>query len=221
MMTVWFASGNAHKKKELAQILYNEISSESLGEKTPVSFELRIPSDAGIDFGPEETGNTFLQNSLLKAQTLYSLLNEKGIFQSGNAVIADDSGICVDALGGRPGVQSAYYGWMGNGHKLSAPEQNALLLSELGNNPNRSARFVCAMVLYYSCDRFFVAQETLEGEVAKQPHGQGGFGYDPILYIPSLARTVAELSAEEKNRYSHRGKAAKLMARIIAGGQRQ
>jgi len=219
-MIIWFASGNAHKKKELAEILSGAIASERLGEKAPKNFELKIPADAGIDFGPEETGNTFLQNSLLKAQTLYSLLAEKGILQSGDAVIADDSGICVDALGGRPGVQSAYYGWT-NGHKLRAPEQNALLLSELGNKPNRSARFVCAMVLYYSCDRFFAAQETFEGEVARQPYGQGGFGYDPILYIPSLARTVAELSAEEKNRFSHRGKAARVITRIIAGERQQ
>ena len=130
-------------------------------------------------------------------------------------VIADDSGLCVDALGGRPGIHSARYGGDGS-HKLADRDRNALLLGELGDRPNRSARFVCAMALLFAGDRFFLVQETLEGELIATERGQGGFGYDPILFIPSLGRTVAELSGEEKNRISHRGKAGRALAALLA-----
>ena len=204
-MTIWFATGNAHKKKELSAIL---------------STELRIPSEVGVAFAPEETGSSFFENALIKAGELHKLLSgrHQDAWRQGDAIIADDSGICVDALGGRPGIYSARYGG-----KLNDSERNALLLTELGDNPSdkplRNASFVCAMVLYYGPDRFFIAQETLEGELVKNAEaarGSGGFGYDPILYLPELGRTVAELSEEEKNRHSHRGKAGRAIARILA-----
>jgi XTP/dITP diphosphohydrolase len=208
-MTVWFATGNGHKKKELSAIL----------GRAGLSGELKIPRDSGLAFDPEETGNTFLENALLKARALYRLLMERRppLFRLGDPVIADDSGLCVDALGGRPGVFSARYGGEG-GKKLTPEERNALLLSEMADKARRDARFVCAMVLLYGEDRFFTAQETLEGELVKNMaagRGQGGFGYDPILYLPKLGRTVAELSEEEKNRLSHRGKAGKIIAAIL------
>ncbi|AEF81324.1 RdgB/HAM1 family non-canonical purine NTP pyrophosphatase [Leadbettera azotonutricia] len=195
-MTIWFATGNTHKKAELAAIL---------GDHT-----IKIPSEAGISFDPEETGSTFLENALIKARALYHLVKEP--------VIADDSGICVDALGGKPGIYSARYG-SGNGQKLDDSERNTLLLKELGDTPLRSARFVCSMVLLFSEDRFFAAQETLEGEIVtslENAKGKGGFGYDPILRLQELDRTVAELGAEEKNRLSHRGKAGQAIAGILA-----
>ena len=178
-MIVWFASGNAHKRKELAAIL----SAHALN----VEMTVKTPFDAGLEFGPEELGNSFLENALIKATELHRLLEDRrpAAYTSGDPVIADDSGICVDFLEGRPGIHSAYYG----GKELKSEERNALLLSELGDNPQRKARFVCAMVLYYSPERFFVAQESLEGELVKGTEfarGSGGFGYDPILYIPEL-----------------------------------
>jgi XTP/dITP diphosphohydrolase len=203
-MFVWFASGNAHKKQELAAILATEAP----------GIDVKIPPDAGIPFDPDETGSTFMENALVKARELYRLAAEKGIAAP---VIADDSGLCVNALGGRPGIYSARYG-ADQGKKLGAAERNALLLEELGDNPNRAAYFACAMILLYSPDRFFLVQETLEGEVVRSmddARGPRGFGYDPILYIPSLGRTVAELPEEEKNRISHRGKAGKLIAELI------
>lgn len=192
-MTIWFATGNAHKKKELAAIL--------------AGHEIRTPDEAGMDFDPEETGETFLDNALIKARALYRLVKAP--------VIADDSGLCVDALGGRPGVLSARYG-SENGKKLESAERNALLLREVGNAADRKARFVCSMVLMLSEDRFFVAQETFEGELIHAERGSGGFGYDPILYLHEKGLTVAELSDEEKNTMSHRGKAGARIAAILA-----
>jgi XTP/dITP diphosphohydrolase len=207
-MTIWFATGNVHKQQELAAILENST--------------IKIPAGAGIKFDPNENGSSFIENSLIKARELQRLLAEQNIH---DPVIADDSGICVDVLGGRPGVHSARYGNEGRysnewGKKLEAPERNALLLKEMGDSANRRARFVCAMTLLFSKDRFFAVQETLEGEIVKDPgesRGQGGFGYDPILYIPGLGRTVAELTEEEKNKISHRGKAARAIAVFLRG----
>ena len=191
-MTIWLASGNAHKKKEIAAIF---------PEHT-----IKIPKDAEIDFDPLETGSTFLENAMIKAKALFDIVKEP--------VIADDSGICVDALDGRPGIYSARYG-SEDGKKLDAAERNALLIAELGDHPNRKARFVCAMVLFLNPDRFFIVQETLEGEIIKTAKGSGGFGYDPILYIPEKGMTTAELPEDEKNRVSHRGKAGKIISEIL------
>jgi XTP/dITP diphosphohydrolase len=282
-MTIWFASGNKHKKAELAAILnaqeegnlprstrsFTEEEEKPIKTPCPPWLNILLPSDAGLDFDPEETGTTFYENSLLKARALYSLLEKEHppLYKNGDVVIADDSGICVDALGGRPGIYSARYagavmgqqkkeqrqavslnlsqhvespaeshcywkgkfalanlagdgGWKAtsNSKKLSSGERNALLLEELGNNPLRSARFVCAMALMFSPDRFYFAQETFEGEMVRgqdAAKGSGGFGYDPILFIPSLGRTVAELSDEEKNTISHRAKAGKIIANLL------
>jgi XTP/dITP diphosphohydrolase len=217
-VTLWFATGNVHKRTELAGIL--------------TGHDIRIPSDAGIAaFDPEETGNSFLENSLLKARALYRLLARQTTIKG--PVIADDSGLCVDALGGRPGIHSARYAGPGSGpgpgvqrpggrlggKRLCDSERNALLLAELGGKQDRRARFVCAMILLWDENRFYGVQETLEGVIIpdQEGRGEGGFGYDPILYIPELGRTVAELSAEEKNRVSHRGKAARAIAKLLAG----
>jgi XTP/dITP diphosphohydrolase len=195
-MNIWFATNNSHKKKELEAIL---------------DTTLKIPSAEGIAFDPEETGTTFIENALLKARELKKLLSQKD-----DIVIADDSGLCVDGLDGRPGVHSAYYGFEG-GQKLTSAQQNILLMDELGDNPIRTARFVCTMVLLFDNDRFIVVQETLEGEIVKKSdmRGDGGFGYDPVFFIPGSGRTLAELSAKEKNTLSHRGKAGIKIAKFI------
>jgi len=195
-MKIWFATNNAHKKQELEAVL---------------NVKLYIPSEEGLKFNPEETGKTFSENSLLKARELKKILAG-----SDNLVIADDSGLCVDALGGRPGVFSARYGEI-NGKKLTSGQQNLLLLDELGETENRSARFVCAMTVLRETENFYIVQEILEGEIVRKSgmKGDGGFGYDPIFWIPSLGRTLAELSADEKNSLSHRGKAGKLAASIL------
>ena len=223
-MLIWFASGNIHKKEELSDILYSAIQ-QDVTLKSPnvlngTVFELKMPQEAGLAFEPDEKGTSFLENALIKAEKLYQLLEEsypKGAGQGDwRTVIAEDSGLCVDALGGRPGIHSARYG----GENLGAGEKNALLLKELGDNPQRNARFVCAMVLYFSPNRFYIAQEHVEGQLVKNiesAEGKGGFGYDPIFYIPELCHTMAELSAEEKNHLSHRGKAGRAIAKMLAG----
>jgi XTP/dITP diphosphohydrolase len=198
-MIIWFATGNEHKRQELAAIFAGDT--------------IKIPSDAGIVFDPAETGGSFLENAFIKAGVLFELVREP--------VIADDSGLCVDVLGGRPGVYSARYG-SADGRKLTSSERNALLLKEIdaaksadGNAGDRKARFVCAMVLRLSKDRFFAAQETLEGEIRNEERGAGGFGYDPILFLPERGCAVAELSEQEKNRISHRGKAARAIGKAL------
>jgi XTP/dITP diphosphohydrolase len=195
-MTLWFATGNEHKYRELSSILRGHY--------------LRMPKERGIDFEVDETGTSFLENALLKGRALYHLVHEP--------VVADDSGLCVDALGGRPGIYSARYGGP-NGErgnkKLSSEERNELLLQELGNTPQRSARFVCSMVLFLNEYRFFTVQETLEGTIVRQGRGTGGFGYDPLLYLNDRGKTVAELSEDEKNTLSHRAKAAQRIMTLI------
>ncbi|MDR2094217.1 MAG: non-canonical purine NTP pyrophosphatase [Treponema sp.] len=203
-MIIWLASGNRHKKEELSAILNGH--------------ELRTCDTDGFDFNPDESGASFLENALIKARSLYNLLAGRGISAP---VLADDSGLCVDALGGRPGIYSARYGATGNGKTPDAAEKNALLLEEIGDTAERGARFVCAMVLFWGEDRFYAAQETLKGEIVRNIHearGGKGFGYDPILRIPELTRTVAELSEDEKNRISHRGKAARAIAQLLREG---
>ncbi|MCL2175681.1 MAG: RdgB/HAM1 family non-canonical purine NTP pyrophosphatase [Treponema sp.] len=195
-MDIWFATNNKHKKIELEAIL---------------NTKLKIPSEEGINFDPEETAHTFSENALIKARELKKLLSN-----SDDIVIADDSGLCVDALDGRPGVYSARYGEL-NGKKPSNEEQHTLLLDELGDNPLRSARFVCAMVLLHDHNRFTVVQEITEGQIVKksEKRGEGGFGYDPIFLFPKRGLTLAELSSEEKNAISHRGKAGRQIAELL------
>ena len=214
-MKIYLATGNKNKKKEMCELL---------PEHT-----ILIPSDENIDFNPEETGTTFYENSLIKARTLYDIV--------GCPVIADDSGICVDALGGAPGIYSSRYAGPSfmkgkpDGSKISQEEQNIFLIQQLNDaiakgqlpkaaylNGERSCHYTCAMVLYCGTDRLLVAQETFEGTLIKDikdQAGDGGFGYDPIVFLPQYNKTVAQITAEEKNAISHRGKAVRALKKII------
>jgi XTP/dITP diphosphohydrolase len=191
-MKIIFATGNEHKAGELREIL--------------AGHEIVTPANLGLDFAPEETGSTFFENAMLKARALYKMVRQP--------VLADDSGLCVDALDGRPGIYSSRYGSDGV-HKLDSHAKNTLLLGELDGKKSRKARFVCSMVLLYDDMRFVSAQETLEGEIALKEAGGGGFGYDPIVWLPEFNCTVAELPEGEKNRLSHRGKAARVIAKLL------
>ena len=215
-MTLYLASGNLHKKHEMQDICRPHT--------------ILIPADKGIAFNPEETGKTFFENSLIEARTLWEIIREP--------VLADDSGICVDILGGRPGIYSARYAGIDfpygkpDGIGIPQEQKNKLLLDEVKKaeqsaslsgtsevkNGTRSCRYVCAMVLYFGKDRFYCVQETMEGtliEDISEERGKGGFGYDPIVFLSEYGKTVAELSDEEKNAVSHRGKAARKILQLL------
>lgn len=192
-MKIYFATGNAHKREEMARIFPGHT--------------IVIPKDEGIKFDPEETADTFFGNALIKAEALWHIVHAP--------VLADDSGICVDALGGAPGVKSARYG-SENGKNLDSSSRNALLIAEAAGKADRKCRFVCNMVLYAGPDRFWSVQETLEGELISESRGSGGFGYDPVVYVPECGKTVAELDPQDKDRLSHRGKAGKAIAALLA-----
>ncbi|AEJ62156.1 Nucleoside-triphosphatase rdgB [Spirochaeta thermophila DSM 6578] len=190
-MTIYLASNNRHKKEEIAPLLSPH--------------RLLLPEEEGIEFRCEEKGATFLENALAKAQALHDLVSAP--------VLADDSGLVVEALGGAPGVRSARFGEEA-GRSLSAEEKNALLLGMLDDESDRRAAFVCCMVLLLSPQRFYIVQETLEGTIARESRGTHGFGYDPIFLLPD-GRHLAEVSLEEKNRISHRGKAARKLRLLM------
>lgn len=173
--------------------------------------ELLSLSDFSDIVMPEETGTTFEENALIKASAIASA--------TGFAALADDSGLEVDSLGGRPGVFSARYA----GTDATDEENYLKLLGELEGVPEaeRTARFRCAVAFVSSDGTSVVFHGTLEGRIAQRPSGTGGFGYDPVFYIPSEGRTSAELSPEEKNRISHRAKALEgFKAYLLAAGGR-
>ncbi len=193
-MKIVLASGNPHKKEELNKILSNH--------------QLVLPKELGIDMDVEETGTTYVENALLKAHALYEL-------SGGLPVLADDSGISVEALNGKPGVLSARYGLEEFGHELSAEEKNSFLLKNLKGKENRKAAFICCMALILDKNRVYTVQESFEGEVATEAYGKGGFGYDPIFFVPEFNKTAAELTENQKNRVSHRGKAGFTMNKLL------
>lgn len=159
-----------------------------------------------IDLDVEETGTTFAENAELKALTYASL--------SGMLSLADDSGLEIDALGGAPGVYSARFA----GRDTSYEERFRLILAQLNGLPEeqRTARFRCAITIAEPSGFHRTVEGVIEGLIADAPRGTQGFGYDPIFLVPALGKTTAELAPEQKNRISHRGKAARLAAALLA-----
>jgi XTP/dITP diphosphohydrolase len=158
--------------------------------------ELLSLGDAGIDFDVEETGTTFAQNAVLKVEA-YGRASQL-------LTLAEDSGLCVAALGGAPGVHSAR--WEGPDYA----RKNALLISLLDGKDGaaRACRYACVTVLRHPDGRNWHVRGEVRGQIAHAPAGSGGFGYDPIFWIPRLGRTLAEVAVDEKDRISHRGRAA-------------
>lgn len=196
-MTLLLATNNLHKKREL--------------EAIHPGLVLLLPADAGFaGWDHDETADTFQGNALGKARSLWELA--KGQW----AVLADDSGICVDALGGAPGVISARWGSAEAGRALSDAEKNTLLLARMQGVSARNARFVCALALVLSPHREVVVEETWEGEVALTQSGSAGFGYDPVFWLPERNCTSADLSVDDKNRLSHRYRASRRLAAVLA-----
>ena len=163
------------------------------------------PADLGLKILPKETGKTFEENSGIKAWETYRLLKETGYDSYG--VVADDSGFEVDALGGMPGVDSALY----LGENTPYAVRNAFILKELQNIQERTARFVCVITCILPDGKVEVVRGEASGEVAAESKGHGGFGYDPIFYVPELDKTMAELTPCEKYKISHRSNALRLL----------
>jgi XTP/dITP diphosphohydrolase len=185
------ASNNAKKLVEL-QTLF-----------APLGLELVTQGSLGIPEA-EEPHITFVENALAKARHAAA--------QAKAAAIADDSGLCVDALGGSPGVLSARYATLFGRPKDDA-ENNRVLLEQMASKDDRRSRFVSALVAVRSAEdpEPLIAFGRWEGEVLRAPRGQGGFGYDPLMFIPPLGRSVAELDAATKNAHSHRAIASRQM----------
>ena len=188
-MKVVLASKNPHKLVEISQI------TEKFG------FELILQSALGIDMDVEETGTTFEENSLLKAEAVMKA--------TGLPALADDSGIAVDALNGEPGIYSARYGF---DESLDDWGRLQLLLKNTEQVPDgqRQAKFVCVISFVTPEGQVIQARGEIHGELTREPYGENGFGYDPIFYYPPLGKTTAQLSSEEKNQVSHRANALKL-----------
>ena len=188
-MKVVLASKNKHKLVEISKIT----------EKFDI--ELVLQSELGVDIDVEETGTTFEENSLLKAEAVMKA--------TGLPALADDSGIAVDALDGAPGIYSARYGF---DDSLDDWGRLLLLLKNTENVPDgqRQAQFVCVITMVTPDGQVIQARGEAHGELLREAIGQGGFGYDPIFYYPPLQKAFAELSAEEKNQVSHRAVALKL-----------
>ncbi len=188
-MKVVLASKNPHKLVEISQI------TEKFG------MELVLESQLGVDIDVEETGSTFEENSFLKAQAVMKA--------TGLPALADDSGICVDALGGEPGIYSARYGF---DDSLDDFGRLQLLLKNTENVPDgqRQAQFVCVITFVTPDGKVIQARGEVHGELLRYPAGEGGFGYDPIFYYPPFGKSLAQVSPAEKNSVSHRANALKV-----------
>ena len=188
-----FATGNEGKMREIRAILE----------------DLKLPvlsmKEAGVNPEIVEDGKTFGENAEIKARAVWNL--------TGDIVLADDSGLVVDYIGGEPGIYSARY----LGEDTSYAVKNQVIIDRLSQakGSERSARFVCNIAAVLPDGRVLHAEETMEGEIAYAPAGSGGFGYDPILYLPEFAKTSAELTRDEKNQISHRGKALRAVKELL------
>ncbi len=193
-MNILLATSNTHKREEFARILTDHA--------------IFLPSELGLTFDFEESGETFTENALGKALSLLPSLPE------GYAVLADDSGLCVEALGGNPGVRTARYGMEEFGHQLEAGPRNAYLLKNLEHcktKSERKATFVCALALVIDQYRIVTISESVEGSITQEPDGHTGFGYDPVFYVDEASSTMAALNGGDKEIYSHRGRATRLL----------
>ncbi|MGM9619665.1 MAG: XTP/dITP diphosphatase [Oscillospiraceae bacterium] len=185
------ASQNRGKLAEMEEIL------------SRLGVEVVLQSDLGLSVEVEETGTTFMENARLKAVAVMQA--------SGLPAIADDSGLCVDALGGGPGVYSARYG----GGDLTDAEKVQLLLSNMRGASTRAAHFASAIVCAFPDGNELTAEGRVDGSIAYAPVGEGGFGYDPVFFYPAAGKTFAQLSREEKAQVSHRGNALRAFAKKL------
>lgn len=189
MKKLIFATGNEGKMKEIRMILGD------------LDYEILSMKEAGIDIDIVEDGKTFEENAIIKATEISKI--------AGCVVLADDSGLEVDAMDKMPGIYSARY--LGEDTPYSI--KNQTIIDNLAGLPDekRTARFVCAIAAAFPDGRVVTKRGTIEGIIGYEERGENGFGYDPIFFVPEYGKTTAELSPEEKNQISHRGKALEMM----------
>lgn len=195
MQRVIFATGNAGKMKEIRMILADlKVQGE------PV--EIISMKEAGINPAIEENGKSFMENAIIKAKTVAETAK-------GAIVLADDSGLEIDYLNKEPGIYSARY----LGEDTSYHIKNSNLIQRLSGVPDekRTARFVCAIACVLTDGRILTKEAAIEGRIGYEERGENGFGYDPIFMVPAYGKSTAELTEEEKNEISHRGKALRAM----------
>ena len=193
MYKIIFATGNQGKMREVRAIL-QDVEAEILSMK-----------EAGVLLDIEENGTTFVENAIIKAKAVAQALAQKPEFASDCVVLADDSGLEIDCLGGEPGIYSARY--LGEETPFDVKSRDFLKGLEGVADEKRKARFVCAIAAVWPDGETVTAVGTIEGRIGYELIGDNGFGYDPIFYLPEYGRTAAELSDEEKNAISHRSRA--------------
>jgi XTP/dITP diphosphohydrolase len=189
-----FATKNNHKMKEIREIL------DGLG------YEILSMTEAGVDIEVVEDGTTFEENALIKSRTIRDYVKNA-------IVLSDDSGLEVDYLNGQPGIYSAR--WMGEDTSYDIKNQKLLNLLEGVPEEDRTARFVCALAAAFPDGTDKVVRGTIEGIVGYESAGENGFGYDPIFFVPEYKCTTAEMTPEQKNEISHRGKALRMIAEYL------
>ncbi|ADL35203.1 non-canonical purine NTP pyrophosphatase rdgB/HAM1 family [Butyrivibrio proteoclasticus B316] len=199
-MRIVFATGNKGKLKEIHRILGD------------LGMDILSMAEAGVQDDIEETGTTFEENSMIKAESVSKSLKKLDPADE-SIVLADDSGLEVDYLGGEPGIYSARY----MGKDTSYDIKNKAIIDKLEGVPEdeRTARFVCAISAVFPDGRKFAFLGKMEGHIAHEIAGSNGFGYDPIFFLPEYGKTSAELTEDEKNAISHRGKALREMEEVL------
>ena len=190
-MKIIAATKNKGKIKEISNILGK------------LGFEVESQQDAGYDVDVLETGDTFEKNALIKARAIAMLCDE--------LVLADDSGLCIDALDGKPGVYSARYA----GEDATDADKVNKILEELKSKKDRTARFVTSVAFIFPNGKEITASGEVKGYITAEPLGENGFGYDPIFYSDELKKTFAQASDEEKNSVSHRGRALMALSKKL------
>lgn len=195
MKKIIFATGNENKMVEIRMILAD------------CGYEILSMKQAGIDVDVVEDGKTFEENAIIKATAISKVAGDDCV------VLADDSGLEIDALNKEPGIYSARY----MGEDTSYHIKNMNLIERLEGVPDekRTARFVCAIAAAFPDGRVFTRRGTIEGIIGYEEAGENGFGYDPIFYVPEYGKTTAELSPEEKNKISHRGRALQMIKEVL------
>lgn len=189
-----FATKNNHKMKEIREILDDK------------GYEILSMTEAGIDIDVVEDGTTFEENALIKSRTIRDYVKDA-------IVLSDDSGLEVDYLGGKPGIYSAR--WQGEDTPYTIKNQTLLNMMEGVPEEERTARFVCALAAAFPDGTDKVVRGTIEGIVGYESAGENGFGYDPIFFVPEYKCTTAEMTPEQKNEVSHRGKALRMIAQYL------